>query len=88
MAFEYAERQRCIEIICEEWAKDTGTVETKDVYARLQDEGITPPSGDMEAFLILLESEGQIRAAKMLGRDEIAKHGNMVITAVSDEMCP
>lgn len=87
MTFEYAERQRCIEIICEEWAKDTSVVESKDVHARLQDEGITPPSGDMDALLALLKSQDLIRAAQMLGRDEIAKHGNMAITAVSAELC-
>ena len=76
-----------MEIICEEWTKGTGVVESKDVYARLQEEGITPAEGDMDAFLQLLESQGSIRAAKMHGRDEIAKHGNMAITDVSDAMC-
>jgi hypothetical protein len=84
MAFQYAERQRCIEIICEEWTKSIGVVESRDVYERLMDEGINPPPGAMDALLTSLEQQGLVNAARMLGEAAIAEHGNMAITYISD----
>jgi hypothetical protein len=86
MAFEYTERQRCIEIICEEWIKGIGVVESRAVYERLRDEGINPPLGAMDALLTSLDQQGLINAARMLGEAAIAEHGNMAITYVSDAL--
>ncbi len=87
MTFEYAERQRCIEVICEEWTKGIGVVESREVYERLKDEGINPPPGAMDALLTLLDQQGLINAARMSGEAAIAEHGNMAITRVSDALC-
>jgi hypothetical protein len=84
MTFTAQERQRCVEIIYDEWEKGSGIVKTKDVYQRLNAEGIYPPDWAMESLLKSLEGEGVIRAAKMLGRDAIAQHGNMWITRVAN----
>ena len=86
MAFEYTERQRCIEIICEEWTKGIGVVESREVYERLSEEGINPPPGAMEALLTSLDQQGLINAARMSGEAAIAEHGNMAITYVSDAL--
>jgi hypothetical protein len=86
LAFEYAERQRCIEIICEQWTKGIGVVESREVYERLIDEGINPPPGAMEFLLTSLDQQGLINAARMLGEAAIAEHGNMAITYVSDAL--
>jgi len=86
MTFQYAERQRCIEIICEEWTKGIGVVKSREVYERLTAEGINPPQGAMDAFLISLEQQGLINAARMLGEAAIAEHGNLAITYVSDAL--
>ena len=86
MAFEYAERQRCIEIICEEWTKGIGVVESRGVYERLREEGINPPPGAMDSLLTSLDQQGLINAARMLGEAAIAEHGNMAITHVSEDL--
>ena len=84
MTFEYAERQRCIEIIYDEWTKADGVVKTEDVYERLRAEDIHPPPGAMDALLTSLEQQGLINTAKLLGREAIAQHGNMWITRVAE----
>jgi hypothetical protein len=85
MAFEQAESQRSIEILCEEWQSGSGAVESKTIYDRLQSEGIAPGSGDMEALLVALETEGFIRAATYNDREGTGEHGAMVITYVAEE---
>jgi hypothetical protein len=85
MAFEQAARQRSIEILCEEWQRGSGAVESKTIYDRLQSEGITPGPGDMESLLVALETEGFIRAATYNDREGTGEHGAMVITYVAKE---
>ena len=87
MALEYAEKQRCIEIICEEWTKGIGVVESREVYERLRAEGINPPPGAMDALLTSMAQHGLINASRMSGEATIAEHGNMAITYVSDALC-
>jgi hypothetical protein len=85
MALEQAEKLRFIEILCEEWQRGTGAVESKTIYDRLQEEGIAPGPGDMEALLTSLEAESFIRAATFNDREGAAEHGSMVITQVAEE---
>ncbi len=84
MTFGAFERQRCLEIIYDEWREGSGIVKSKDVYQRLNAEGIYPPDGAMDSLLRSLEDRGLVNAAKMLGRDAISQHGNMWITRVAD----
>jgi hypothetical protein len=86
MAFEYAGRQRCIEVICEEWTKGIGGVESREVYERLREEGINPPPGAMDALLTSLDQQGLLNTARMVGEAAIAEHGNMAITYVSEAL--
>ncbi|MDP8973044.1 MAG: hypothetical protein M3N45_07655 [Actinomycetota bacterium] len=89
MAFDFAERQRFIEILCEEWEKGPGTIESKTIYDKLRSEDIIPEPGNMDAFLTLLSDQNLIRTAKFHDREGIAEHGAMTITDVdADAICP
>ena len=85
MTFDRAEKQRSIEILCEEWERRTGYVESRVIYDRLQSEGIAPGPGDIEALLTALEAERFIRAATHNDREGVGEHGAMVITHVAPE---
>jgi hypothetical protein len=80
-------RNRIIKTICEEWESTEGHLDSKTVYERLVRDGEEPPANVMKELLEELRDQLLIRGAFFLGRDEIAKHGNMRITEVDPELC-
>lgn len=87
MAFEYAERQRFLEILCEEWTNGNRAISSEEIYVQLLNEGIVPGTGDIDAFLTLLDSNGQISGPGFLAREGIEQHGARVITYVDEDTC-
>ena len=83
----YEGRQRFIKILCEEWAKGTRIVESKDLYQRLQREGITLDPREIHSFLRSLEMAGYIYGPGFLDTDATDVHGEFVITHIDDSLC-
>lgn len=80
-------RNRIIMAICEEWKTTEGYLHSKTVYERLVRDGEEPPAGAMKDLLEELKDQLLISGSLRLGRDEIARHGNMRITDVDPELC-
>lgn len=77
--------RRAVEMLHEE-SKEAQQVESKNVYRRLRDEGWEVPDYALDNLWKQLADRGQIRGPAMLGRDEIARHGNRIITWVNPDI--
>jgi len=83
----YEGRQRFIKILCEEWAKGTRIVESKDLYQRFQSEGITLDPRELHSFLRSLEMAGYIYGLKFSNTGATDTHGEFVIAHIDDSLC-
>ena len=85
-ARELAEKVR--EVICEEWQGGGGYLESAVVYQRLLEEGVEVPGYQMSAILNAFKVGGLITAPPKPQREEdVCKHGDLLITSVSFELC-
>lgn len=88
MPFEFAEKKRTIEILCDEWDEGTGTVDSEIVYDRLVSEGFDIPNHSMNTFwLQLKEVNGMISGPMAHDREGAETHGAMTITGVDEKLC-
>ena len=84
-ASELAEKVR--EVICAEWQGAGGSLESAVVYRRLL-EGVEVPSYQMSAILNAFKVGGLIAASLGPQREEeVRKHGDLLITSVSSDLC-
>ena len=85
-ARELAERVR--EAICEEWQGAGGSLQSAVVYKRLLEEGVEVPGYQMSAILNAFKVGGLIMAPPGSQREEeVRKHGDLLITSVSSDLC-
>ena len=86
-ASELAERVR--EVICKEWQGAGGSLESAVVYQRLLEKGIEVPGYQMSAILNAFKVGGLITAppGPEEREEEVRKHGDLLITSVSSELC-
>ena len=86
-ARELAKRVR--EVICEEWEDAGGSLESAVVYQRLLEEGVEVPDYQMSAILNALRVGGLITVwlRPQRGEEEVRKHGDLLITGLSPELC-
>ena len=86
-ASELAEKVR--EVICAEWQGAGGSLESAVVYRRLLEEGVEVPSYQMSAILNAFKVGGLIMAPLGPQREEaeVRKHGDLLITSVSSDLC-
>jgi len=86
-ARELAEKVR--EVICEEWQSAGGSLQSAVVYQRLLEEGVEVPSYQMSAILNAFKVGGLITAPPCSQREEeeVRKHGDLLITSVSSDLC-
>ena len=84
-ARELAEKVR--EVICQEWQRAGGSLESAVVYGRLLEEGVEVPAYQMSAILNAFKLGGLITAPPKPQREEdVRKHGDLLITGVSSEL--
>jgi hypothetical protein len=82
--------QRVREAICEEWQGARRSLESAVVYQRLLEEGVEVPGYQMSAILNAFKVGDLITAplAKLPQREEdVRKHGDLLITSVSPDLC-
>src|SRR5215212_1383104 len=86
-ASELAEKVR--EVICAEWQGAGGSLESAVVYRRLLEEGVEVPSYQMSAILNAFKVGDLIAASLGPQREEaeVRKHGDLLITSVSSDLC-
>ena len=85
-ASELAEKVR--EVICAQWQGAGGSLESAVVYRRLLEEGVEVPSYQMSAILNAFKVGGLIAASLGPQREEeVRKHGDLLITSVSSDLC-
>jgi hypothetical protein len=87
-ARELAKKVR--EVICEEWEEGAGgSLESAVVHQRLLEEGVEVPDYQMSAILNALRVGGLItvRLRPQRGEEEVRKHGDLLITGLSPELC-
>jgi hypothetical protein len=78
------------EVICEEWEEGAGgSLESAVVHQRLLEEGVEVPDYQMSAILNALRVGGLItvRLRAQRGEEEVRKHGDLLITGLSHELC-
>jgi hypothetical protein len=73
-------KEKVMEVILDEWDKTrppggVGTVDSKNVYARLVDEGLEVPQGAMERIFEQLRDEGRISGSPYHDPEAIPSHG-------------
>jgi hypothetical protein len=64
------------------WPKSAGMVSSETIRDYLVEAGVAVPEGALERALEGLRVDGSIRVAHTLGREAIAQHGGVMITAV------
>jgi hypothetical protein len=85
-ARELAEKVR--EVICEEWQRAGGSLQSAVVYQRLLSEGVEVPNYQMSAILNAFKVGGLITAPPGPQREEdVRKHGDLLIRGVSSDLC-
>ena len=86
-ARDLAEKVR--EVICEQWQGAGGALESAVVYQRLLEEGVEVPGYQMSAILNAFKVGGLITAPPDTQREEaeVRKHGDLLITSVSSDLC-
>ena len=85
-ARELAEKVR--EVICEEWQGAGGSLHSALVYQRLLEDGVEVPGYQMSAILNAFKVGGLITAPPGFQREEeVRKHGDLLITSVSSDLC-
>ena len=83
---ELAEKVR--EVICEEWQGAGGSLQSALVYQRLLEEGVEVPGYQMSAILNAFKVGELIVAPPKPQREEdVRKHGDLLITGVSADLC-
>src|SRR5829696_3825532 len=76
------------EAICVEWEGAAGSLESAVVYQRLLAEGVDVPGYQMSAILNAFRVGGLITAAlRPQSEEEVRKHGDLLIRAVSPDLC-
>ena len=85
-ASELAEKVR--EVTCAEWQGAGGSRESAVVCRRLLEEGVEVPGYQMSAILNAFKVGGLITAPAASQREEeVRKHGDLLITSVSSDLC-
>ena len=86
-ASELAERVR--QVICAEWQEAGGSLQSTVVYERLLEEGVEVPGYQMSAILNAFKVGGLITAplGSQREEEEVRKHGDLLITSVSSDLC-
>jgi len=85
-ASELAERVR--QVICEEWQGAGGSLGSAVVYKRLVEEGVEVPGYQMSAILNAFKVGSLLTAPPGSQREEeVRKHGDLLITSVSSDLC-
>ena len=85
-ARELAEKVR--EVICEEWQGAGGSLQSALVYQRLLEKGVEVPGYQMSAILNAFKVGELITAPLGPQREEeVRKHGDVLITGVSPDLC-
>ena len=86
-ARELAEKVR--EVICEEWQGAGGSLDSALVYQRLLEDGVEVPGYQMSAILNAFKVGGLITAppGPQQREEEVRKHGDLLITSVSSDLC-
>lgn len=81
--------KRVCEVICEEWEDAGGSLESAVVHQRLLEEGVEVPDYQMSAILNALRVGGLITVwlRPQRGEEEVRKHGDLLITGLSPELC-
>jgi len=83
---ELAEKVR--EGICKEWEGAGGSLESAVVYQRLLEEGVEVPNYQMSAILNAFRVGSLITVLLRPQREEeVRKHGDLVISGVSPDLC-
>ena len=78
------------EVICQEWEEGAGgSLESAVVHQRLLEEGVEVPDYQMSAILNALRVGGLITVwlRPQRGEEEVRKHGDLLITGLSPELC-
>jgi hypothetical protein len=85
-ARELAEKVR--EVICEEWQGAGGSLQSALVYQRLLEKEVEVPGYQMSAILNAFKVGELITAPLGPQREEeVRKHGDVLITGVSPDLC-
>jgi hypothetical protein len=83
---ELAEKVR--EVICQEWERAVGSLESAVVYQRLLEEGVEVPGYQMSAILNAFKLGGLITAPlRSQDEEEVRRHGDVLIRGVSADLC-
>ena len=83
---ELAEKVR--EILCEEWERAGGYLESTVVYRLLLEEGLEVPNYQMSAIFNAFRVGGLITVVLRPQREEeVRKHGDLLISGVSPDLC-
>lgn len=81
------EWERFIAILCEKWHEGKVAIGTDEVYSCLLSEGFQPATNVLRELLMQLASQGMIDGSFLLDQRNVERHGAMVITYVSPDLC-
>ena len=84
--------QKVRDVICEEWQRAGGSLDSLEsavIYERLLAQGVEVADYQMSAILNALRVGGLItvRLRPQRGEEEVRKHGDLLITGLSPELC-
>jgi hypothetical protein len=83
---ELAEKVR--KVICEEWKRAGGSLESAVVYQRLLEEGLEVPNYQMSAIFNAFRVGRLITVLHRPQREEeVRRHGDLLISGVSPDLC-
>lgn len=82
-----SEWERFVAILCEKWIEGKVAIGTDEVYSHLLSEGFQPRTNVLRELLMQLESQGMIGGSTLPDQRNVERHGAMVITYVSPDLC-
>ena len=83
---DLAEKVR--QVICQEWERAGGSLESAVIYERLLAEGVEVSGYQMSAILNAFKLGGLITAPlRSQNEEEVRKHGDVLIRSVSANLC-